>query len=123
MLEAVTDPAALSLLGMAAHAVGEPVRSVDFLGRAETKMREQGRLGLLSQVPPPDQEQARQHKVHAMFFVVAQDPRALASLGEMTDAKELRTVVSQTFPLAHGRQAYESAGHNRPPGKTVLAVR
>lgn len=50
VLESITDPAALRLLGMAAHAVGEPVHAVDFLGRAETRLREQGRLGLLSQV-------------------------------------------------------------------------
>ena len=35
---------------MAAHAVGHPVRAVDFLDRSETRLREQGRLGLLSQV-------------------------------------------------------------------------
>ena len=45
VIETVTDPAALWLLGMAAHAVGDPVRAVDFLGRAETRLREQGRLG------------------------------------------------------------------------------
>jgi len=50
VLETVADPVALWLLGMAAHAVGEPVCAADFLGRAETKLREQGRLGLLSQV-------------------------------------------------------------------------
>ncbi|HET7017966.1 MAG TPA: AAA family ATPase [Streptosporangiaceae bacterium] len=50
VLETVTDPAALWMLGMAAHAVGEPVCAVDLLGRAESKLREQGRLALLSQV-------------------------------------------------------------------------
>jgi DNA-binding CsgD family transcriptional regulator/energy-coupling factor transporter ATP-binding protein EcfA2 len=49
-IEHVTDPAALRLLGMAAHAVGEPVRAVDLLDRAETRLREQGRLGLLAHV-------------------------------------------------------------------------
>jgi tetratricopeptide (TPR) repeat protein len=49
-LEHITDGDALRLLGMAAHAVGDTVRSVDFLGRAEALLREQGRLGLLSQV-------------------------------------------------------------------------
>ncbi|MER6808914.1 AAA family ATPase [Spirillospora sp. NPDC000708] len=49
-LEDITDPAALWLYGMAAAAVADPVRSVDFLGRAETVLRQQGRLGLLSQV-------------------------------------------------------------------------
>ncbi len=35
---------------MAAHAIGDTVRSVDFLTRSEALLREQGRLGLLSQV-------------------------------------------------------------------------
>jgi tetratricopeptide (TPR) repeat protein len=46
----ITDGDALRLLGMAAHAIGDTVRSVDFLGRAEALLREQGRLGLLSHV-------------------------------------------------------------------------
>jgi DNA-binding CsgD family transcriptional regulator len=50
VLESVADPAALWMLGMAAHAAQAPVHAADFLGRAETKLRQQGRLGLLSQV-------------------------------------------------------------------------
>ena len=46
----LTDGDTLRLLGMAAHAVGDTVRSVDFLTRSEALLREQGRLGLLSQV-------------------------------------------------------------------------
>lgn len=42
------DADGLRLLGMAAHAIGDPVRAVDLLGRAEPVLREQGRLGLLS---------------------------------------------------------------------------
>jgi len=84
-------------------------------------LREGGRLVTLG--APPDQERASEHKVHAMFFVVEQDPRGLAELAEMTDAGRLRTVVSQTFPLVQGRRAYESGGRPRPPGKTILAIR
>jgi hypothetical protein len=32
-------------------------------------------------------------------------------------------VISQTFPLAEGRQAFESGAGARRPGKTVLVVR
>jgi hypothetical protein len=46
----IDDGDALRLLGMAAHAIGDTVRSVDFLSRAEAILREQGQLGLLSQV-------------------------------------------------------------------------
>ena len=34
-----------------------------------------------------------------------------------------RAVISQTFPLAEGRQAFESGAGARRPGKTVLVVR
>jgi len=50
VLETVSDPGGLWLLGMAAHAVGDPVRAADFLARAESRLRDDGRLGLLSQV-------------------------------------------------------------------------
>jgi DNA-binding CsgD family transcriptional regulator len=50
VLEDVADPSSLWLLGMAAHAVGEPERAADSLARAESRLREDGRLGLLSQV-------------------------------------------------------------------------
>jgi len=46
----IADADALRLLGMAAHAVGDTVRSVEFLGRSEIMLREEGRLGLLSHV-------------------------------------------------------------------------
>jgi len=50
VLETIPDANALRLYGQAAHAIGDPVRSVDFLERSEAKMRELGALGLLSQV-------------------------------------------------------------------------
>ena len=89
--------------------------------RSYTVMRPGGRLVTLGAPPAP--EQARAHQVHAMFFVVAPDPRELAQLAGLVDQGRLRPVVSQTFPLSEGRQAFESGGHPRPPGKTVLAVR
>jgi AAA ATPase domain len=44
------DVEALILLGMAAHAIGDPVRSVPFLDRAEARLRQRGQLGRLSHV-------------------------------------------------------------------------
>jgi len=41
---------ALILLGQAAHAIGDPVRSLRFLDRAEARLRQRGQLGRLSQV-------------------------------------------------------------------------
>ena len=44
------DVEALILLGQAAHAIGDPVRTVRFLDRAEARLRERGQLGRLSHV-------------------------------------------------------------------------
>jgi ATP/maltotriose-dependent transcriptional regulator MalT len=49
-VETVPDADALRLFGLAAHAVGDQPRAIDFLERAERRLRDQGRLGLLSQV-------------------------------------------------------------------------
>lgn len=49
VVEKVGDATDLRLLGQAAHAVGDAARACDFLGRAEVKLREQGRLSLLTQ--------------------------------------------------------------------------
>lgn len=84
-------------------------------------LREGGRLVTLG--APPDQELAGRYKVHAMFFVVQPNANELARLAEMANIGELRSVISQTFPLAEGQQAFESGRAARPPGKTVLVVR
>jgi DNA-binding CsgD family transcriptional regulator/tetratricopeptide (TPR) repeat protein len=49
-IEDARDADALRLLGMAAFAAGDLVRGADFLDRAETVLRDQGRLGLLNHV-------------------------------------------------------------------------
>ena len=84
-------------------------------------MRPGGRLVTLS--APPSQERAKDYGVHAMFFVVTPDPAALIRLAALVDDGQLRTIVSQTFPLRDGRRAFESGAQPRPPGKTVLIVR
>ena len=58
-----------------------------------------------------------------MFFVVEPDASELARLAELAGVGRVRTVISQTFPLAQGRQAFQSGGAARHPGKTVLVVR
>ncbi len=84
-------------------------------------LRRGGRLITLG--APPDQELAARHGVRAVFFVVQPDRGELARLAELGDEGRRRPGISQTFPLADGRQAYESRAQDRPPGKTVLVVR
>jgi NADPH:quinone reductase-like Zn-dependent oxidoreductase len=83
--------------------------------------RRGGRLVTLG--APPSAEKAAALGVHAMFFIVTPDAPELARLAGLTDEGTLRPVVSQTFPLRDGRQAFESGAAPHPPGKTVLIVR
>jgi len=110
----------------AAQPPGELDVVIDTVGGAAldgsyTLLGEGGRLVTLS--APPDSGLAAQHKIHATTFIVAQDPGGLTKLAALADAGQLRTVISQTFPLAEGRRAFESGGYRRPPGKTVLIIR
>ena len=91
------------------------------LDSAFAALRPGGRLVTLG--APPSEEQARQHGVQAMFFIVTPDAAELAHLADLVDQGKLRAVVSQTFPLSEGRAAFESGRRARPPGKTVLVVR
>jgi NADPH:quinone reductase-like Zn-dependent oxidoreductase len=91
------------------------------LGRSYALLREGGRLVTLG--APPDPELAARYKVSAMFFVVEPDAGELTRLAELAGTGRLRTVISQAFPLARGRQAFESGRGGRRPGKTVLVVR
>jgi DNA-binding CsgD family transcriptional regulator len=50
VIEDIVDAEELRLLGMAAHAVGNSAAASDFLDRAENRLRNQGRLGLLPHV-------------------------------------------------------------------------
>jgi NADPH:quinone reductase-like Zn-dependent oxidoreductase len=96
--------------------VGGPVLEASY-----PLLRPGGRLVTLA--APPSPERAAALGGRAMFFIVTPDTAELSSLAELADEDRLQAVVSQTFPLSEGRQAFESARHPRPPGKTVLIVR
>jgi NADPH:quinone reductase-like Zn-dependent oxidoreductase len=83
--------------------------------------RRGGRLVTLS--APPDADKAAARGLRAVFFVVTPDAAELAHLAALVDDGKLRPVLSQTFPLRDGREAFESAAVPHPPGKTVLIVR
>jgi NADPH:quinone reductase-like Zn-dependent oxidoreductase len=93
----------------------------DVLDASYEVTRRGGRLVTLS--APPSAEKAADAGVHAVFFVVTPDTAELAQLAALVDEGKLRPIVSQTFPLADGRRAFESATRPHPPGKTVLIVR
>jgi NADPH:quinone reductase-like Zn-dependent oxidoreductase len=128
--EAVRGFGAERVIDFTAEAFDETVAGVDVVidpiggdtgRRSYGVLRRGGRLINLNE--PPDEAAAEKHGVRAVFFIVRPDRAELTRLAGLVDAGELRPVISQTFPLEKGRQAYESATEpGRPPGKTVLLV-
>lgn len=92
------------------------------LDRAFGVVRRGGRLVTLSAPPPAGRADAA--GVEAVFFIVTPDRTQLGELAGLVDTGRLQVAIADTFPLARGREAFESgrAGHRRL-GKTVLIVR
>jgi NADPH:quinone reductase-like Zn-dependent oxidoreductase len=85
-------------------------------------LRGGGRLVALS-APIPAGE-ANEYDVTATFFVVTPDRDQLAELAALVDRGQLHIEIAATFPLAEGREAFESGQRSgRRPGKTVIVVR
>nr|WP_293324410.1 zinc-binding dehydrogenase [Mycobacterium sp.] len=62
--------------------------------------------------------------VTATFFIVTPNREQLAELAALVDGGRLQVQIAQTFPLAKGREAFESGRRrDRRPGKTVIVVR
>jgi len=85
-------------------------------------LRGGGRLITLSAPVPADL--AYEYDLTATFFVVTPDRGQLAKLAALVDRGHLHVEIAATFPLAEGREAFESGQRSgRRPGKTVIVVR
>lgn len=94
----------------------------DTLARSFAVLRSSGRLVTLSAPPPVGMADA--FEVEATFFIVTPDRSQLAHLAQLVDDDRLHVAIAGTFPLPHGRAAFESGAlPHRRPGKTVLIVR
>ena len=90
------------------------------LDRSYSVLRRGGRLITLSAPPPAGK--ADEYGVTATFFIVTPNREQLAELAALVDRGRLRVEIAATFPLAKGREAFESRHSNRRAGKTVIVV-
>lgn len=95
----------------------------------EMSLRSVGTLrtsGLLIAVPGGVSAQVRREAdrrgVRTTPFRVEPDAPALARIGELIDAGEVRVEVHQTFPLADAATAHEAGEKGGTRGKSVLIV-
>lgn len=85
-------------------------------------LRPGGRLICLN--APPDDELAQKYAIDARFFIVTPNPQQMAAVAQMVQDGRIAVNVAGIFPLADGRQAYESgSSRDRVSGKVVLAVK
>ncbi len=92
------------------------------LERSFGVLRRGGRLITLSAPPPAGR--ADEYGVTATFFIVAPNREQLRQLAALVDGGRLQVAIAATYPLARGREAFESGRRTgRRAGKTVLVVR
>lgn len=109
----------------------EHVREVDAVidlvgGETQTRsfgvLRRDGKL--ISTVSPPDQRLAKNHNVHAEFFLVEVTTEKLKRIAELLDRGKLRPEVGAVLQLSDARKAHMmlEGDISRPRGKIVLSV-
>lgn len=79
---------------------------------------------LISTVSPPDQRLAKNHNVHAEFFLVEVTTERLKRIAELLDRGKLKPEVGAVLPLSDARKAHMmlEGDISRPRGKIVLSV-
>ncbi|PYK31351.1 MAG: NADPH:quinone reductase [Verrucomicrobia bacterium] len=69
-----------------------------------------------------DQAELDKHGIHGESIDVRSNADELGEIGKLIDAKKIKVVVSQTFPLADAIKAQEQAATGHTRGKIVLKV-
>ena len=71
----------------------------------------------------PPAVQAERFGVSGKFFIVEPNRGQLVELAKLVDDGSLKPIVSETFPLAAARRAYEAGSQGHLRGKIVLRIR
>ena len=77
-------------------------------------------VGLVGRV---DQAELDKHGIRGVSLEAEYNGDQLAEIGKLIDAKKIKVVVSETFPLADAAKALEKADTRHARGKVVLKVR
>src|SRR5881227_3879211 len=92
----------------------------DTLARSYGVVKKGGFIATL--VADVDQTELDKRGIHGESISVKPNSQELAEIGKLIDAKKVRVIVSQTFPLADAVKAQEQAATGHTRGKIVLKV-
>jgi NADPH:quinone reductase-like Zn-dependent oxidoreductase len=77
---------------------------------------------VVSVVSPRPADDPTQTRARFVWFIVEPSGEQLRAIGDLIDAGQIQPVVSQVFPLAEARHAWEAAASGHARGKIVLHV-
>jgi NADPH:quinone reductase-like Zn-dependent oxidoreductase len=77
---------------------------------------------IVSIVGKPDPAELEKHGIRGSSMSVEPNSDELAEITKMIDAKKIKVIVSQTFPLADAAKAQEQVATHHTRGKIVLKV-
>ncbi len=77
---------------------------------------------IVSVVSPRPADDPTQTRARFVWFIVEPSGEQLRAIGDLIDAGQIQPVISQVFPLAEARNAWETAASGHARGKVVLRV-
>jgi len=77
---------------------------------------------IVSITGPPDQVELDKHGIRGSSVMAHPDANVLDQLGKLIDAKKVKPVVSQVFPLSEASKAHQQIETRHTRGKIVLKV-
>lgn len=77
---------------------------------------------VVSVVSPRPAEDTTRNRAQFVWFIVEPSAEQLRAIGDLIDAGQIQPIISQVFPLAEARQAWEAAASGHARGKIVLRV-
>jgi NADPH:quinone reductase-like Zn-dependent oxidoreductase len=77
---------------------------------------------IVSVVSPRPADDPTQTRAQFVWFIVEPSGEQLRAIGDLIDAGQIQPVISQVFPLAEARAAWETAASGHARGKVVLRV-
>jgi NADPH:quinone reductase-like Zn-dependent oxidoreductase len=92
----------------------------DTLARSYAVLKKGGFIATLN--ADVDQNELNKRGLHGVFINVRPNSEELAEIGKLIDAKKIKVVVSQTFPLSDAAKAAQQSATGHTRGKIVLKV-
>ena len=77
---------------------------------------------VVSVVSPRPADDPTHTRAQFVWFIVEPSGEQLRAIGDLIDAGQIQPIVSQVFPLAEARAAWEAAASGHARGKIVLRV-